>query len=280
MSERISLLVSDVDGTLVTDDKRLTQGAIRAAASLARAGVRLSLVSSRPPMGFAALREALHLQAPLGAFNGGVILNADGTVVESTFVAAADARVALDAFAEFGIDGWLFSTERWYVTDPDGALVPKERMTIAAEPTVVASFEPLLDTVGKLVGSSNHHDRIAACGAALASRLGHGTVAKRSQAYYLDVTPAGFDKGRAVRRIAEVLSVPIGEVAVIGDMSNDLPMFDVAPYRIAMGNGIDELKRAATFVTTGNGEDGFAAAVERYILPRAALQAQDKATSP
>ena len=276
-TERIALLVSDVDGTLVTDDKVLTAGAVRAAAALAQAGVRLSLVSSRPPMGFAALRAAMALTAPLGAFNGGALLNPDGTVVECSPVPPADARIALDAFAEFGLDGWLFSIDRWYVTDPGGALVPKERHTIGGEPTVVKAFDALLEGVGKLTGSSNDHARVAACEAALGLRLGRGTVAKRSQAYYVDVTPAGSDKGRAARRIAEVLSVPMAEVAVIGDMGNDLPMFDVAPYRIAMGNGINELKRAATFVTAGNGEDGFAHAVERYILPRAALRTDGKA---
>ena len=271
MSDRISLLVSDVDGTLVTDDKRLTDEAIRAVARLAEAGVRLSLVSSRPPMGFAQLSEALRLTAPLGAFNGGVILNPDLTIVERSLVPAEDASIALAAFVEFEIDGWLFSPHGWYVTNPHGALVPLEKATISAEPEVVVSFGSLLGAVGKLVGSSHRHDRVAACEAALATRLGAKTTARRSQPYYLDVTPAGSDKGRAVRRIAELLSVPIDEVAVIGDMANDMPMFEVAGHRIAMGNGIEELKTMATFVTDTNERDGFAAAVEHYILPRAAL---------
>ena len=270
MTERISLLVSDIDGTLVTDDKRLTASAIRAAGLLAEAGVRLSLVSSRPPMGFAEIARALHLAAPLGAFNGGTILGPDLRVIEHTPVAPADARIALDVFAECGVDAWLFTAARWYVNNPDGALVPKERMTLRSEPTVVPTFDGLLGEVGKLVGSSNDPTRMSNCEARLARRLGPATSAKRSQPYYLDVTPAGFDKGRAARRIAELLSVPINEVAVIGDMSNDLPMFDVAPYKIAMGNGIEALKRAASYVTEDNEHDGFAAAVERFILPRAA----------
>ena len=270
VSDRISLLVSDVDGTLVTDDKRLTDGVIRAAARLGEAGVRLSLVSSRPPMGFAQLSGALRLAAPLGAFNGGVIFNPDLSFIECCRVPAEDAATALAAFAEFEIDGWLFSPERWYVTDPDGALVPLETQTIRSEPEVVASFDALLGNVGKLVGSSHAHDRIAACEKALAVRLGTETKARRSQPYYLDVTPAGSDKGRAVRRIAEVLSVPIDEVAVIGDMANDMPMFEVAAHRIAMGNAIEELKGMATFVTDTNERDGFAIAVDRYVLPRAA----------
>lgn len=268
--DRISLLVSDIDGTLVTDDKRVTAAVAEAAAKLEPAGVHLSLVSSRPPIGFAELSGLLGLKAPLGAFNGGAILGPDLSIIEKLAVPAADARIALDAFAEFGVAGWLFSFDRWYITDPGGALVPKEQRTIRHDPTTVPSFEPLLNEVGKLVGSSHQHDRVAACEEALAQRLGSDTTAKRSQPYYLDVTPAKSDKGYAVKRIAAVLGVPIGEVAVIGDMANDLPMFAVAPHRIAMGNGIEALKDRASFVTRSNEDDGWAVAIERYVLPRAA----------
>ncbi len=273
MSEhaRISLLVSDIDGTLVTGDKRLTDRCITAAARLADAGVLLSLVSSRPPAGFAMMTGPLKMKAPIGAFNGGAILNPDLSVIEETKVSAEAARTAVAAFAEFGIDGWLFTTDTWYVTNADGDYVPKERKTIQHEPKVVDSFEPYLSQVGKLVGSSKDFDAVAACEAALADRLGEGATAKRSQKYYLDVTPFGFDKGEATRRIARVLNVPMSEIAVIGDQANDLPMFAVAAYKIAMGNGIDELKAGADYVTDDNEHDGWAAAVERFVLPRAAL---------
>lgn len=268
---RISLLVSDVDGTLVTGDKRLTEATVRAADKLAAAGVKLSLVSSRPPAGFAMLTDPLKLASPLGAFNGGAILNPDLRVIEEKLVPADAARATIDTFAEFGVDTWLFTNDAWYVTNLDGAYVPKERNTIGHEPKLVSSFEPFVGSVGKLVGSSRDFDLLARCEDELRRRLGSRATAKRSQTYYLDVTPEGTDKGYAVRRIATVLGVPIGEVAVIGDMANDLAMFDVAPYRIAMGNGIEALKALASFVTESNEDDGFAAAVERFILPRAAL---------
>ena len=272
--ERISLLVSDVDGTLVTNDKRLSEANARAGRTLQGAGVRLSLVSSRPPMGFAMLREPLRLSAPIGAFNGGTILNPDFSIVDENLVPAGAARSAVETFAAFGLDAWLFTKEQWYVLDADGAYVPKERLTIAHEPRVVESLAPYYDAVGKLVGSSKDFVAVAACETELQRRLGGEAGARRSQNYYLDVTPINADKGHAVRRIAAALGVPMEEVAVIGDMSNDMPMFDVAPFRIAMGNGIDALKAKATFVTGDNEHDGFAAAIEGYVLPRAAVPAR------
>ena len=270
-SARISLLVSDIDGTLVTGDKRLTDASVAAAHRLQDAGCRISIVSRRPPAGFAMLAEPLRLKAPIGAFNGAAILNPDLTIIEETRLPADAARETLAAFVEFGIDGWLFTKDTWYVTNPEGDYVPKERRTIQREPKVVESFDSLVDKVGKLVGSSKAFDRVAACEAALAERLGTRAEAKRSQPYYLDVTAHGFDKGEATRRIAKLLGIPLDEVAVIGDQANDLPMFAVAGFKVAMGNAIPELKSLADFVSEDNEHDGWAAAVERFLLPRAAL---------
>ena len=272
-AQRVKLVVSDIDGTLVTSDKTLTPGAIRAAGLLAEAGIALSLVSSRPPMGFAMMREPLRLTHPLGAFNGGTLIEADGRVIDEVLVPAEAARIALATFAEMGVDAWLFTRDTWYAADPQGAYVPKERHTIGVEPAIVASFEPLLDRVGKLVGSSRDPDLLARCESVLEDRLGDTASARRSQAYYLDVTPHVATKGYAVKRIADVLGIDLAEVAVIGDAANDLPMFAVAGLAIAMGNGIPDVKARAHFTTASNAEDGFAVAMERYVIPRAEKRA-------
>ena len=267
--DRIALVVSDIDGTLVTGDKSLTAGAIRAAGLLAEAGIALSLVSSRPPAGFAMMTGPLKLTHPLGAFNGGVLLRPDLSILEEVLVPAEAARIALATFAELGVDSWVFTRDTWYVSDPRGAYVPKERHTIQADPVVVDTFDPLLARVGKLVGSTRDPDRLAGCETLLQERLGTLASAHLSQPYYLDVTPQVATKGYAVTRIAAALGVPLGAVAVIGDMANDLPMFEVAGLTIAMGNGIEALKKVAHFTTETNENDGFAVAMERYILPRA-----------
>ena len=94
--------------------------------------------------------------------------------------------------------------------------------------------------------------------------------AKRSQTYYLDLTHRSADKGQAVRTLAAHMGVALQDVAVLGDMANDLPMFDVAGYAIAMGNATPEVLARAAAVTGRNDEGGWADAVDRIILPRAA----------
>lgn len=268
---RISLFVSDVDGTLVTPEKVLSPATVEAAHKLKAAGVALAIVSSRPPRGM--VRQAAELGLELFAgFNGSSIVRPDLTVVEQTFVPEKAAAAAIEALRHHGADVWVFTDREWYVTNPDNPHVAREVRTVGFDPIVVESFEGTLERVGKIVGVSDDHDALAHEEGKLQALLGHSALAKRSQVYYLDVTPPHMDKGHAVKSFAAHFGVPLEEVAVIGDMANDLPMFATGHLAIAMGNALPDIQAKADFVTTSNKDDGFAHAVEEFILPRAAAR--------
>jgi HAD superfamily hydrolase (TIGR01509 family) len=91
-------------------------------------------------------------------------------------------------------------------------------------------------------------------------------MAARSQPYYLDVTHPEANKGMVVREAARLMRIPLEQIATIGDMPNDLPMLDIAGLSIAMGNASVEVQRIARHVTTSNEEEGFANAVDDFIL--------------
>ncbi len=168
---------------------------------------------------------------------------------------------------EHGITSiWVFTGGEWLIRDRGGDYVDLEIHTIQTPPTVVATFDGHLDAVSKIVGASKHHDRIAAAVAAGQANLRGRATVLRSQAYYCDVTPPGIDKGRLVDLLAERLTVPRDEIAVLGDMGNDVEMFRRAGFAIAMGNATPEVKAMAQATTLSNDEDGFAVAIERYIL--------------
>jgi hypothetical protein len=82
----------------------------------------------------------------------------------------------------------------------------------------------------------------------------------------LDFTHPLANKGTAFSEIAKLWAVPAAEIAVIGDGANDIAMFDRCGLSIAMGNGSQEVRQAADLVTGSNSDDGFANAVERFIL--------------
>ena len=269
MTGTVRLLVSDVDGTLVTTAKDLTPASVEAAALLREAGVMLALVSSRPPRGMAALAAKLGIDTPLAGFNGGTILDAAGRVVSERLVPEAAGRTTLAAFARAGIDAWVFADGEWLLRDPDGEYVPLERRTIGFDPRVVDDLAAAAARAGKLVGASSDAAKLAGCEAALQRELGTTATAHRSQTYYLDVTNPEADKGHALLSLAGLLDVGTAEVACIGDMGNDLPMFAVAGMAIAMGNAPPAVQARAAAVTRSNDEDGFAAAVRDFVLPRA-----------
>jgi Cof subfamily protein (haloacid dehalogenase superfamily) len=264
----IELFVSDVDGTLVTPDKVLTSAAKAAAADLARAGLPLSLISSRPPRGMAALVSALNVTAPWAGFNGGVILDGAGRVIGRHEIQSELCEEILDLVGSCGVDAWVFSDEDWLLTNAEGPEVWRERRTVGFEPTICDDLRRRVTGVGKLVAVCDQADRLDACQARATAQLTGRVSICRSQSYYLDFSHLAATKGQAVRVIAEHAGVALDRTAVIGDMDNDLSMFAVAGLAIAMGQAPEAVKRAAAEVTASNSDDGFAAAVRDFILPR------------
>jgi Cof subfamily protein (haloacid dehalogenase superfamily) len=262
---RIKLVVSDVDGTLLTHDKVLTDGAKAAARKLHAAGIGFTIVSSRPTIGMGFLIEPLSIALPVGAFNGSSIVDAELRPIEQHLIEPAAAQRSLDVLRAFGVDIWLFSNERWYTRNPDGEYVPHEKRAIKADPTIVDDFAPHLPEACKIVGASSDPALLQRCEAAMREAVGTDATAVRSQTYYLDVTPPGHDKGTFVDAIIKRLGISAAEVATIGDMENDLPMFARSGFSFAMGNAADDIKRHATHVTESNAHDGFARAIETLL---------------
>jgi Cof subfamily protein (haloacid dehalogenase superfamily) len=262
---RIALVVSDVDGTLLTKDKVLTEAAIGAVRKLHEAGIGFTIISSRPSLGMRFFVEPLQLKLPFGAFNGSCVLNPDLTPIEQHAIPPSAAKRAIDLLNQFGTDLWLFTSDLWLARDESGHYVPLERRAIRSDPTIVADFTPYLASACKIVGSSTDAAMLETLEAAMQEALGTEATAVRSQSYYLDITPPGFNKGTFVTALAKRLGLPKEAIATIGDMQNDLPMFTASGVRIAMGNAIDDVKRAATHVTSSNQEEGFAGAIEMIL---------------
>src|SRR5712671_7939910 len=141
---RIAIVVSDVDGTLLTKDKTLTDGARAAVQRLHDAGIGFTITSSRPTIGMRFLIEPLAIALPVGAFNGSCIVDPQLNVIEQHLIPASAAQQSLDVFNEFGIDIWLFTSDLWLTRRGDGEYVPAEIRAIRADPTIVGGFATYL----------------------------------------------------------------------------------------------------------------------------------------
>lgn len=266
MGNNIRLFIADVDGTLVTQDKVLTARAIEAVRRLKTAGIAFAITSGRPPLGVKMLIDALSLTEPIAAFNGGVFVHPDLSVMSQSFLAADDAAKVIVAIARHGLDCWVYTDRDWLVRDADGAHVAREQWTVKFAPKVVPDFSGHMDHVAKIVGVGDDHAAVARCEADVQRDCGNHVSAARSQPYYLDVTHPDANKGHVVTTLSQALSIPPAEIATIGDMPNDVLMFRKSGVSIAMGNASSEVQAQAKFVTTSNEEEGFAHAVEEFIL--------------
>ncbi len=264
---RISLLLADVDGTLVDENKVLTPRARAAVMGLHEAGIKFALTSGRPPLGMRMLIEPLAIDTPVAGFNGGVFVRPDMSVIESRLLAPVVTRETVAIIHDHGMDAWLYTGTEWIIYEKEAPHVAREERTIGFAPRVVSEFSDAdIEAAVKVVGVSDDHPLVARCEAGLQEALGNGASAQRSQPYYLDVTHPEANKGAVLSALIEQLGIPAEETATIGDMPNDVLMFRRSGFSIAMGNASDEVKAQASATTDGHREDGFAKAVERYIL--------------
>ncbi len=265
-SPKIELVLADVDGTLVTDDKQLTDRAIAAVRSLKQAGVKFAVTSGRPPRGMQMLVEPLALTLPLAAFNGGLFAQPDMTVIEERSIDSELVAKVVTLIGEHELDVWLYRGSDWLLRDPHAPHVAKESNTVRFAPTVVESFDGLTDGIAKIVGVSDDRDRVAKAEADARVKFGDHVSAARSQPYYLDVTHPDANKGAVLHYFSRRYEIPLERIATLGDQPNDMLMFDGAGLSIAMGNAGEEVQRAAKQVTASNEHEGFAIAIERYVL--------------
>ena len=263
----IKMVIADVDGTLVTQEKVLTKRAVEAVLRLHDAGIQFSVTSGRPPRGMAMLIDPLKLTQPLAAFNGGVLIKPDlKTVVDQKFLPAGVPEKVIEAIENHGLDVWLYTDIEWFVRDPNAPHVAREQWTVKFPPTVVKTFAGLLGRVAKIVGVSDDLERVAKCEKDVQQAGGTHISAARSQPYYLDVTHPQANKGEVVLSISRLLNIPAAEIATLGDMPNDVLMFKKSGVSIAMGNASPEVQAAATYVTSTNEDEGFAKAIEKFVL--------------
>jgi Cof subfamily protein (haloacid dehalogenase superfamily) len=262
----IALVLADVDGTLVTQEKVLTPRAEDAVRRLRKSGIRFAITSGRPPRGMKMVEDALQLDTPIAGFNGGVFVNPDWSVISSHTLSSEAVTKAIEIIHKHQLVAWLYTAEDWYIPDPKGPHVAREAWTVKFDAKVATDFTPFLDKAVKIVGVSDDLAAVEACEKDCREALKTSASAARSQPYYLDVTHPEATKGGVVSYFSKTLHIPPEQIATLGDMPNDVLMFEKSGMSIAMGNASAEVQAQANFTTASNEEEGFALAIDRFIL--------------
>jgi Cof subfamily protein (haloacid dehalogenase superfamily) len=264
---KIKLVISDVDGTLVTQDKELTQRAIDAVRQLHEAGIIFVVTSGRPPAGMKMLIEPLKITSPIPGFNGGMICHPDMSIIEQHSLPTDVSTEAIKVCQESGVDVWVYAGNDWFVTSLDAPHVAREEWTVKLPPKVLETFDGFDREIVKVVGVSDDAEKVKKLETHLQSQFGPRVSATRSQPYYVDITHPLANKGTVVGWMSKFFEVDPAEVVTLGDQPNDVLMFAKSGFSIAVGNASPEVQRSASYVSTSNEDEGFANGIEKFVLP-------------
>jgi len=264
---KISLFLADVDGSLVTTDKVLTKRALKAVEQLREAGIEMAITSGRPPRGMRMFIDELKITTLVAGFNGGVIVDPKNySVIQSFSIPEDIVPRVYEMLSQYHLAVWVYTQQDWFVPSLNVPHLAHEEKNVRFSPTVMPNLKEAAHKLIKIVGISDDYEAITTCEKAMQKELKGKVTAEHSQPYYLDITALEANKGSALETLSRELGIPKQEIATMGDMPNDVPMFKDCGLSIAMGNASKEVQQQADYVTTSNDDEGFANAVEQFIL--------------
>ena len=268
---KYKLLVLDVDGTLLNDEREISKRTLAALLKVQQMGVRIVLASGRSTYGLMPLAKVLELGNYGGfvlSYNGCQIIKAqNGEIlferrINPEMLPYLEKKARKNGFAIF-----TYHDDNIITDSPDNEHIKHEaqlnnlRIIREEEFSTAIDFAPckcmlVSDKEEALVGLEQHWKR----------RLAGTLDTFRSEPYFLEVVPCGVDKANTLGVLLEHLGVKREEVIAIGDGVCDVTMLQLAGMGVAMGHSQDSVKVCADYVTASNEEDGVALAVEKLIL--------------
>ena len=268
---KYKLLVLDVDGTLLNDEREISKRTLAALLKVQQMGVRIVLASGRPTYGLMPLAKTLELGNYGGfvlSYNGCQIIKAqNGEIlferrINPEMLPYLEKKARKNGFAIF-----TYHDDTLITDSPDNEYIKNEallnNLKIIKEDefstaTLFRSIPCMLvsDKEKALIGLEQHWEK----------RLAGTLDAFRSEPYFLEVVPCGVNKANTLGALLEHLGVTREEVIAVGDGVCDVTMLQLAGMGVAMGHSQDSVKVCADYVTASNEEDGVALAVEKLIL--------------
>ena len=264
------LIALDMDGTLLTTDKKVsekTEAAIKAAEAK---GVKIVLASGRPLLGLNRYLEELDLlkgEDYVLSFNGGLVQNTKtGEIVSKVSLKGSDLKYIYKISKELNINIHAFSAK-------DGLIAPKTSQYTEYEATMngidlnIKDFNEVDDEEDIIkVMMIDPQDRLDPAIEKLPSEIYKMYSVFKSAPFFLEFTHKEVDKGLGLKKLGEFLGIKREEIIACGDAGNDFSMVKYAGLGVAMGNAIPEVKEVAEFITASNDEDGIAKVIEKFIL--------------
>lgn len=263
----VKLFVTDLDGTLLPNGRTVSPENIRAVQAAVKAGITVTIATGRMYQAALPVAEALGVNVPIITYNGALIKDTAGTVLYSQFLPADIVGEIADFCQKQGWYVQSYNHDALYFAEYDRFAKFYEReQQLAGELVGWDGLNAQNDAVSKMLSITDSAEETDRRVAILQERFGERIDAVRSNARYAEIISKGVSKASGIRRLAEVLHIPIAETMAIGDGDNDLPMLRAAGHSIAMGNAGGNVKQVCDYETDTCEENGFAQAIYQYVL--------------
>jgi len=265
----IKLLCTDIDGTLLNADRWLSEETISA---FAKADLPTILASSRMPSALTYLQEGLDiLGSPIIAYNGGLILDRTGNIVESYTFHLGILEVVIDHQIRNTYNLSIFTDDDWFTAQED-SWTKREINNTRVQPKILNPQETLrvlsIEKKGihKLMcmGDPKELDTLVQ----LLTPYSEQVHLYRSKDTYVEITPKNIDKAKALQLLLEnEFDIGMEDVMAFGDNHNDDELIKHAGLGVAVGNATDTLKSLADYVSPfSNKEDAVAKAISKFLI--------------
>ncbi|SFD02664.1 sugar-phosphatase [Clostridium uliginosum] len=264
------LIALDMDGTLLTSDKKISEKNKKAIKAAEEKGVKVVLTSGRPSDGLTRYLKELDLlkeEDYVLSFNGGVAQNAkSGKVISKIAIKGSDLKYLSKIANECGINIHAFSSTKGLITPKTNKYTDYEAEMNEINVNI-ADFNSIDDDEDIIkVMMIDPEPILEEAIKKLPKEVYEKYTVLRSAPYFLEFMNKEVDKGLGLKKLAETLGIKQEEVIAMGDAGNDLSMVEYAGLGVAMGNAFPEVKEIANFITKSNDEDGVAYAIEKFVL--------------
>lgn len=268
---KYKLLVLDVDGTLLNDEREISKRTLAALLKVQQMGVRIVLASGRPTYGLMPLAKTLELGNYGGfvlSYNGCQIIKAqNGEILFERRINPEMLPYLEKKARKNGLAIFTYHNDTLITDSPDNEYIKNEALLNNLKIIKEDEFSTAIDFAPcKCMLVSDKEEALIELEQHWEKRLAGTLDAFRSEPYFLEVVPCGVNKANTLGALLEHLGVTREEVIAVGDGVCDVTMLQLAGMGIAMGHSQDSVKVCADYVTASNEEDGVALAVEKLIL--------------
>ena len=264
------LIALDMDGTLLTTEKKISEKTKVAIKAAEAKGVKIVLASGRPLLGINRSLEELELLKDddyVLSFNGGLVQNTKtGEIVSKVSLKGSDLKYIYEISRNLNINIHAFSAKDVLIT-PKNSQYTDHEAEINGIDINIKDFNEIEDEEDIIkVMMIDPQEILDPAIDKLPSEIYEKYSVFKSSPFFLEFTHKEVDKGLGLKRLGEHLGIKREEIIACGDAGNDLSMVKYAGLGVAMANATPEVKEVANYITTSNDEDGIAKVIEKFIL--------------